>query len=303
MKDLVHIKTISEFHRKNGLEPPKHPLISLADYGKMYHRDMLLHFTQDFYSIALKKNVVGKWQYGQMDYDFDEGLMSFFGPHQVLRVDIEDKQLKEKPSGWILLIHPDFLYNTDLTNKIKRYKFFNYDINEALFLSKQEEEIMDAILHNIQQEYQSNIDEFSKKIIIAQIELLLSYSERFYKRQFLTREKVNHEILNRFETILREYFTDGSLLNQGLPSVQFIGEKLNITPDYLSSLLRHLTGQNARQHIQNKIIELAKEKLSVTNLSISEIAYELGFEHPQSFSKLFKKKTEMTPLEFRASFN
>lgn len=303
MKELVHIKTISEFHRYNGLAKPEHPLISLVDYGKMYHQDMLLHFTQDFYSIALKKNVMGKWRYGQMNYDFDEGLMSFFGPHQVLQIDIDEQQLEQKPSGWILLIHPDFLYNTNLIKKIKQYGFFNYDIREALFLSEREELIIATILQTIRQEYRLNIDEFSKNIIITQIELLLNYSERFYKRQFFTREKNNHEILTRFETILNEFFSKESLLDQGLPSVQFIGKKLNITPDYLSSLLKHLTGQNTRQHIQNKVIELAKEKLSTTQLPISAIAYDLGFEHPQSFSKLFKKKTNFSPLEFRQSFN
>lgn len=303
MKELVHIKTISEFHEYNRLPKPEHSLISLVDYGKMYHSDMLLHFTQNFYSIALKKNVIGKWRYGRMDYDFDEGLMSFFAPNQVLHIDIDEKQLKQKPSGWILLIHPDFLYNTNLVQEIRKYDFFNYAIREALFLSEKEENIIANILQVIQQEYQSNIDEFSKNIIITQIELLLNYSERFYKRQFLTREKNNHEILVRFETILNDYFIKDSLVDKGLPSVQDVAEKLNITPDYLSSLLKLLTGQNTRQHIQSKIIEQAKIKLSTTNESIGTIAYDLGFEHPQSFSKLFKSKTNLSPLEFRQSFN
>jgi len=301
MKTCTHIKTISEFHQRNRLSKPEHPLISLVDYGQMYHDDMLLHFTQGFYSIAFKKNVIGKWQYGRQDYDFDEGLMSFFAPNQVLDITIDEQQFKNKPSGWILLIHPDFLWNTELSQKFRQYDFFNYAINEALFLSEKEETIIAQIFANIQHEYASNMDEFSKSIIISQIGLLLNYSQRFYKRQFLTREKNNHEILTRFEKILVDYCSSELLTRQGLPTVSYISEKLHITPDYLSTMLRHITGQNTRQHIQDKVIEMAKEKLSTTSASVSEIAYGLGFEHPQSFSKLFKKRTKLTPLEFRAS--
>jgi len=303
MKTLVHIGTISEFHRLNGDAKPEHPLISLIDYGKIYHANRLLHFTQGFYSIALKKNVIGKWQYGQSSYDFDEGVMSFFAPDQVLDIEIDEQQLIDKPSGWILLIHPDFLWNTGLVKKMSNYGFFNYAINEALFLSEKEEYIVSQILENIRQEYSANIDEFSKSIIVTQIELLLNYSERFYKRQFLTRDKNNYEVLTRFELALAQYMGSDTLQDQGLPTVQHIAEMLHITPDYLSSLLRYSTGKNARQHIQHYIIELAKVRLSTTTGSVSEIAFALGFEHPQSFSKLFKKHTKLTALEFRAAYN
>lgn len=303
MSDLVKIKTISQFHQVNGLPAPIHPLISLVDYGAMYENVRPLHWSQHFYSISLKRNVVGKFRYGQLDYDFDEGLMSFFAPDQVLNIESHEMDYTNKPSGWILLIHPDFLWNTPLAKKMQQYEFFGYAINESLFLSEKEEAVIISILQNIEQEYKSNIDDFSKNIIISQIELLLSYAERFLKRQFLTREKNNHEIITRFEEVLTSYFKNGSLLDDGIPTVQEISDQLNITSNYLSSLLKHTTGQNTRQHIQNKLIELAKVKLSTTQLSVSEIAYELGFEHSQSFSKLFKSKTNQTPLEFRAAFN
>lgn len=303
MTDLVHIKTIAQFHEANGLPKPEHPLIGLIDYSKLYKTQMLNHFTHDFFSITLKRNVVGKFRYGQMDYDFDEGLMTFIAPKQVLQITIDDEQLKKKPSGWILNIHPDFFWNTVLAEKIRKYKFFEYSVNEALFLSEKEEKIILDIFTNIKSEYLSYTDEFSKNIIISQIELLLSYAERFYKRQFITREKDNHDILTKFENCLNNYFTQNKHETDGKPSVQYFANELSLSPDYLSHVIKLATGENCRQHIQNKIIEIAKEKLSTSNSSVSEIAFQLGFEHSQSFSKLFKKQTKLTPLEFRANFN
>ena len=208
-----------------------------------------------------------------------------------------------KRTGWMLLIHPDFFWNTPLAKTIKQYEYFGYSVNEALFLSDKEESIIIGILQNIQQEYHSNIDKFSQDIIISQIEVLLNYSERFYHRQFLTRKITNNKILNRLEEILSEYFNSDDIVVNGLPTVQHIAEDLNVSPNYLSGLLKVLTGQSTQQHIHDKLIEKAKEKLSTTNLSVSEIAFELGFEHSQSFSKLFKSKTKFSPMEFRRSFN
>lgn len=200
--------------------------------------------------------------------------------------------------------HPSrFFWNSPLATNIKRYEFFDYSVNEALFLSEKEKEILNNIIQNIRQEYHTNIDKFSEGIIISQIETLLNYSERFYQRQFITRKITNHKILDRLETILNDYFKSNDLATKGLPTVQFISNMLNVSPGYLSSLLKVLTGESTQQHIHNKLIERAKEKLSTTELSVSEIAYELGFEHPQSFSKLFKTKTKVSPLEFRQSFN
>lgn len=203
----------------------------------------------------------------------------------------------------MLLIHPDFLWNTSLAKTIKQYGFFNYSVKEALWLSQKEETIIHQIIQNIRQEYHTNIDTFSQSIIISQIETLLNYSERFYQRQFITRKTVNHQILDRLEKFLSDYFNSDDLVSKGLPTVQHIADNLNVSPNYLSGLLKVLTGQSTQQHIHDKLIEKAKEKLSTTERSISEIAYELGFEYPQSFSKLFKTKTNLSPLEFRQSFN
>ncbi|MBS1525232.1 MAG: AraC family transcriptional regulator [Bacteroidetes bacterium] len=298
------IKTISEFHRARGLPKPEHPLISVVDVGGVKHTPghERLHYVFDFYSIALKRNFSAKMRYGQQQYDFDEGIMFFMAPGQVFSIEFNPNQAIQQ-SGWMLLIHPDFLWNTPLAKKIRRYEFFDYAVNEALFLSDKEEIIIAGILQHIQNEYRTNIDKFSQEIIIAQVELLLTYSERFYNRQFITRKIANHEVLGRLEKLLETYFDGDEIIQKGLPSVTYIAEKLNVSPGYLGGLLKVLTGLNTQQHIHQKLIDKAKEKLSTTALTVSEIAYELGFEHPQSFSKLFKTKTNLSPLEFRQSFN
>ena len=301
---MKHFKTITEFHRFRQLPKPAHPLISVINIETV--RQLLseepINLFFDFYFIALKRISNSKVKYGQQQYDFDEGILSFMSPNQVFSIALDnDEELKQ--SGWVLLIHPDFLWNTALAKTIKKYDFWAYSVNEALFLSEKEEATIKNIIQNVQQEYHSNIDKFSKQIIISQIETLLNYAERFYNRQFITREKGNHQILDRLENLLAEYFISDILCKNGLPTVQFISEKLNISPNYLRGTLKTLTGQNTQQHIHNKLIELAKEKLSTTDLSVSEIAYELGFEHSQSFSKIFKIKTDLSPMKFRQSFN
>jgi len=303
-KQLQRLKTISEFHRVRGLPSPEHPLISLVDYETIKHSaaNNTTSWVYDFYSLALKRNYGAKFKYGQQEYDFDEGIMFFIAPGQVFSVEVADGQ-PTFHSGYILLIHPDFLWNTPLAATIKQYGFFDYEADEALFLSDKEETTIVSIFKNIRQEYCSNIDHFSQDVIIAQLELLLTYADRFYHRQFLTRKVTNHKILARLEHLLAEYFKGNNLAANGLPTVQFVAESLNVSPGYLSGLLKVLTGQSTQQHIHDKLIEKAKEKLSGTALSVSEIAYELGFEHPQSFSKLFKSKTSTTPLGYRQSFN
>ncbi len=296
-------KTISGFHQFRGLPKPEHPLISVINMEMMKQLpDNETSMTKDFYSIALKRNFNSKMKYGQQDFDFDEGVMFFMAPGQVLKIEVE-KNAPLQHSGWMLLVHPDFLWNTPLAKKIKHYEYFGYSVNEALFLSEKEETAIAGMLQNIQQEYHANIDRFSQDIIIAQLELLLNYADRFYHRQFITRKITNHKILNRVEELLTAYFNSNDLLKKGLPTVQYIAAALNVSPNYLSGLLKTLTGQSTQQHIHNKLLEKAREKLSVTDLSVSEIAYELGFEHPQSFSKLFKSKTNVSPLQFRQSFN
>ncbi|MEY8760179.1 helix-turn-helix domain-containing protein [Chryseobacterium tongliaoense] len=304
MKKTFRFNSIAEFHNFCNLPNPEHPLISLVDYSKVSYPvdDSEMKWIQNFYSVGLKRNVNAKFNYGQQQYDFDSGVLTFISPLQFLKVEI-NPEAKVEPTGWLLLIHPDFLWGTSLAKKIKSYDFFQYAVNEALFLSDKEENVIVDILRNIEKEYQSNIDKFSQELIVAQVELLLIYAERYYERQFITRKKTSHEVLDRFEEILSGYFQNEKSINNGIPTVKAIAEEMNISPNYLGSLLRIHTQQNTQQHIQNKIIEYAKERLSTTALSVSEIAYELGFEHPQSFSKLFKQKTSQSPLEFRNFFS
>jgi AraC family transcriptional activator of pobA len=297
----LRIKTISEFHRLRGLPKPEHPLISLVDYEAMEYtvNEAKSSWVSEFYSISIKRTTNAKIKYGQKDYDFDEGVMFFMAPNQVFSIET-DENIEAKHTGWLLLIHPDFLWNAALAKNIKQYEYFDYSINEALFLSEKEETNIYNIIKNIQQEYHANLDKFSQQIIISQIETLLNYSERFYHRQFLTRKKASHQILDRLDEILKDHFAGNSSV---LPTVQFVAETLNLSSSYLNGILKSYTGQTTQQHIHNKLINKAKEILSTTTLSVSEIAYQLGFEHSQSFSKLFKTKTDQSPLEFRASFN
>jgi AraC-like DNA-binding protein len=304
MKSNVHtFNTIGQFHQISGLPKPQHPLVSLVDYGLVEYQndEKEISWVQNFYTVGLKRDIQGKFRYGQQQYDFDEGLMAFVSPGQLVHLSTEKPQVR--PTGFLLLIHPDFIWNTSLAKNIKQYEFFGYGANEALFLSEQEEVIITDILLNIRREYHANIDKFTQNIIVAQIELLLNYCERFYQRQFITRKKTNHQILERLENMLNDCIMSGNLIDKGLPTAQQIAASLNVSPNYLGSLLKTLTGQTTQQHIQNKLIEKAKEKLSATTLSVSEIAYELGFEYPQSFSKFFKARTNVTPLAFRQSFN
>ena len=302
--EIVRIKSITEYHRFRGLPKPEHPLISLVDYSLIQFTEeaQTLNIVMDFYSIALKRDIGAKIYYGQQTYDFDEGLMSFIAPGQVLRIE-RDPDSFNSGSGYLLQIHPDFLWGSALAQQIKKYSFFDYSIHEALFLSSREEETILSIFKNVKQEYHSNIDSFSQGLIVSQIELLLKYCERFYSRQFITRKISSHQMLAKVENFLNSYFSSQEQIEDGLLSVKKIADAMNVSSDYLSNMLKQLTGKNAQEHIHQKLIEKAKEKLSTTSLSVSEIAYDLGFEYPQSFSKLFKIKTNVSPLEFRKSFN
>jgi len=307
------IKSITEAHRLRGLTKPEHPLISVINepIGELAS-DIPKSFVTDLYSIVLKSNAGSnfKIKYGQQDYDFDEGVMSFMSPGQVFGIEpdrqgtgIDIQQIKPNPDEWVLLVHPDFLWNTTLARKIRQYEFFNYSVNEALFLSEKEEKYILGIFENIRQEYRSSIDKFTQEIIITQIESLLAYAERFYTRQFITRKITNHHLLDRLEASLITYFNSAELANKGFPTVKFISDELHVSPNYLSGILKVLTGRSTQQHIQDKIIEIAKEKLSTSDLTVSQIAYQLGFGYPQSFIKLFKTRTLQTPLEYRQTFN
>jgi len=295
--------SLSEAHRALGLPKPLHPLISFVNstHTPMAEARPSGSHVLNFYKISYKPGLTGRLRYGQGYYDFDEGGLIFAAPNQVIGGNNEDNP--RECSLYTLLIHPDFLLGYPLAKKIKQYGFFSYSVNEALHLSEKEKTTIIAIFTIIEEELNSRIDDFSQDVVISQIELLLNYANRFYKRQFITRKAASSELLQKLEELLDDYFSNDQSVNKGIPTVQYLSEHLNISPGYLSDMLRSLTGQNAQQHIHDKLIEKAKEKLSVTSLSVSEVAYELGFEHPQSFSKLFKTKTKLSPLEFRRSFN
>lgn len=303
---LFRFSSVSDYHRAAGLPKPAHPLISVVHMEdiSLPIAEVPFSLVGDFYWISMKKMHHFKFKYGQHNSDYEDGVLFFMSPGQLFGVEsVEHAGNLKKSEGWMILIHPDFLWNTPLAKNIRQYEFFSYSVNEALYLSEKEEAMLTAIVNQIEQEYNTAIDRFSQNVIVAQLELLLTYSERFYHRQFITRKKASHELLIRLEDYLSSYFNSGALAKRGLPGVTHIAEILNISPGYLSTLLKTLTGQNMQQHLHHKLIELAKEKLSTSNLTVSEIAYELGFEHLQSFSKLFKTKTNLSPLEFRASFN
>lgn len=295
------MQSISEQHRYMGLPKPKHSMVSVFRFEEVQNSDLetLDHFMLGFYCISIKKNFKGKLKYGQRYYDFDEGVMMFIMPNQLLR----HLHSETATEGVCLCFHPDFLNGYPLARTIKNYGFFSYETSEALHLSEAEEAIIENILQNIETEYQSNIDKFSQDVIVAQIELLLQYCNRFYNRQFITRKPANDEILIRLENLLTDYFGNEKLRHSGVPTVQLISKQLNVSPNYLSDMLRSITGQTTQQHIHNKLIDKAKELLTTTTLSVSEIAYQLGFEYPQSFNKLFKRKTDTSPSEFRQSFS
>lgn len=294
-------ESLSGVHKVLGMPAPLHPLVSLinnadnsVDLNKLPNPHVL-----NFYKISYKKNFHGKIRYGQHFYDFDEGGMFFVSPNQITA---HDGEIKDH-SGYTLLFHPDFLLGYPLAKKIKGYGFFSYSVNESLHLSEIEKETIISIFKIIETELQSRIDDFSQDVIISQVELLLNYANRFYKRQFITRKPVNNTLLQKMDDILNMYYNTDRSVESGIPTVQYLAEELQVSPGYLSDMLRSLTGLNAQQHIHLKLIDKAKEVLSTTNLTISEIAYHLGFEHPQSFSKLFRLKTTLSPLDFRRSFN
>lgn len=305
-KELQHpleTDSLSDIHAAFGLPAPAHPLVSLIDgpSGEIIASKIPQSHVLKFYKISYKPSRSGKLKYGQAYYDFNEGGLLFAAPNQIIGPHSSNDG--DVCSRYTLLIHPDFLWNYPLAKKIKQYGFFSYSANEGLHLSDIEKETILSIFRNIEVELNSRIDDFSQDVIISQIELLLNYANRFYKRQFITRKVVNHTLLQKLEDLLNEYFDTEQTLKSGIPTVHYLSERLNISPSYLSDLLRSLTGQNTQQYIQDKVIEKAKEKLSTTTLSVSEVAYALGFGHSQSFNKLFKAKTNVSPLAFRRSFN
>lgn len=303
MKTPEKVSSISMLHQFLGLKKPANPLISVFNFDdvKLEPETILSAITTDFFVIALKKDCAGgKCKYGQQYYDFDEGIMYFIAPHQVLQF---DDILLNKVRGFVLVVHPDFLHGYRLASEIKEYGYFSYTTNEALHLSEKEEKTIFDIIANIEQEISINMDSFTQDLLVSNLDLLLKYCDRYYNRQFLTRKKVNSDLLSKLELLLDDYFKNDKLTINGIPSVHSIADQLHLSANYLSDMLRVQTGQTTQQHIQNRVIEKAKELLSTSSMSVSEIAYQLGFEHPQSFHRLFKNRTSVSPLEFRSSLN
>ncbi|PUZ25851.1 AraC family transcriptional regulator [Chitinophaga parva] len=301
MSKIVKLESITEFHRLLDIPGPAHPLITLLDTngGRINLSRLPVSYVTTLYKITFIQKLGGKFRYGQGYYDFDEGSMVFTAPNQV----VGNTANYKGNEGYSLIFHQDFLQGYPLASKIKQYGFFSYATNEALHLSEQERTTVSSVFNIIREELNNRIDDFSREVVIAQIELLLSYAKRFYKRQFITRHATTNDLLQQFEAQLNAYFSGEKPVYNGGLTVHYLAQQLNYTPDYLSDMLRSLTGLNAQQHIHEKMIEKSKELLLTTQLTVSEVAYQLGFEHPQSFSRLFKSKTGQSPLGFRASFN
>lgn len=305
--DIQTLHTVTEYTRYCNLPAPAHPLLTLIDLGaanqqggggggKVVNKPVSLQL----YTVFLKRNLKGLLYYGHRPYDFSEGVMGFSAPGQVFAVDpsLDTSQI----TGWMLVFHPDLLRRYPLGKKITSYGFFAYAVHEALHLSEGEEVQLGRLLDNLRSECERPIDAFSQDVFVGQIELLLTYADRFYNRQFVTRRTVEHDrgsLLSRFETALTDYFAQEG--EHPLPTVQFFADTLNVSPAYLSDLLRILTGQTTQQHIHQALIEKAKQLLLTTSLSINETAFQLGFDYPQYFSRLFKRKTGLSPAAFRFS--
>lgn len=297
--EIHHIKTISQLHEMQGLPKPTHPLISIVDVSQWEIPEQWIGFksTTDLYSIALKDKSCGML-YGRNKYDFDEGVMIFTAPNQVQQI-TKAQQLNEI-KGWMLFFHPDLIRHTSLGKNIDNYKFFGYDVYEALHLSDAEQQTISDCVNMIKNEIAERIDNHSQKVISSYLELLLNLSTRYFDRQFITRKSSNSNTVSQIEKLLKEYFKSDALKENGLPTVKYLADQVHLSASYLSDLLKKETGMNAQDHIHYYLIEEAKNILLNTNNSVGEIAYSLGFEYPQYFSKLFKLKTGQTPIEYRS---
>ena len=297
----VDIESISDLHNFYGHSKPKHPLISIIDLKEIdannRPKDSTL-YRLGFYTIFFKTNR-GVLKYGKSNYDFDEGSLIFTAPYQV----ISTSPTLQFDEGWGFFFHPDLLNTSALGKKISSYSFFSYDSNEALHISEDEKQIIKECIGNIKREYSQNIDKHTERLIQSNIELFLNYCNRFYDRQFFTRSPVNNDIVQRFEKTLKDYFSQDTLIEAGLPDVKYLASRLNLSPNYLSDLLNKYTGKTTQEHIHLQLIDKAKVLLCSTDKSVSEIAYELGFDYPSHFTKIFKRKTNLTPIQFKRSFN
>ncbi|MCT4644410.1 MAG: helix-turn-helix domain-containing protein [Carboxylicivirga sp.] len=296
-KHIVEINTITQIHDAIGIAKPKHPLVSVIpikhlsdyDYGDFT-------YVMNLYHISLKTGISGEITYGRNSYDFQEGTMVFSKPQQSMAYG-ENKTTEE--GGWSLFFHPDLIRKSELGKTIDQYNFFSYDAFEALHLSEDERESLTDLIRKIEKEYSQNIDQHSQELIIANIELILKYCARYYDRQFYTRTNINKDSASQFEQLLKVYYNSDKPLNMGVPTVKYCAEQLNMSSHYLSDMLRKETGKSAQEHIYNFLINKAKTKLLASSDTVSQIAYELGFDYPQHFSKLFKSKAGNSPAEYR----
>ncbi|MCF8424272.1 MAG: helix-turn-helix transcriptional regulator [Bacteroidia bacterium] len=299
MKDLIHLQTITDLHKLFNLGNSFHPLVTVLDFSKV--TEQVKHnskITTDFYSIMFKNYCKNHVKYGRKAIDFQEGNLICIAPNQVVEIDNEVEEREDK-MGWGLFFHPDLIRSTSLNEKIKNNSFFHYEVSEALHLSDKEKNILLECVQKIQTELQENIDVHSQYIIVSTIELLLNYCSRFYGRQLITRGQNNKSIISQIENLLTQYFAVNKINEQGLPTVKYLADKVHLSPSYLSDLLKKETGKNAQEHIHFYLIEEAKNLLLNSEKNVNEIAFDLGFEYPQYFNKLFKKKTGKTPMEYR----
>lgn len=300
MNDIIKITSITELHNFLQLPKPKHPLVSILPItDEITNFDYGGHtYSFEFYQISLKIGISGSLVYGRNSYDFQEGTMTFIRPNQTIK--IENSQDYQGASGWTLLFHPDLIRKSELGKIISRYSFFHYETNEALHVSDDERHALTDLVSKIEKEYNQNIDKHSQELIISNIDLLLKYCKRYYDRQFYTRTNLNKDFVTKFESVILDYFNAEKGRETGVLTVSYCAAIMNMSANYLGDLIKNETGISAKEHIQNLIIEKAKTKILATSKTISEIAYDFGFEYPQSFNKLFKAKTGYTPTEYRS---
>lgn len=303
-ENIFRIQSVTQFFEAIGKGKPNHPLIGILDVTELElsEEQMIMYkdvrMTSDLYTIILKDGSCGM-QYGRNKYDFEEGVLQFMAPNQIV-----SSNNSHTPStyGFFLVFHPDLIRNFDLGKKIKRYSFFNYGVHEALHLSKREEDTLQEIVRNIEEELLMNIDKHSQEVLVTNIQLLLNYSDRFYERQFITRKNSSSDIVSQVEELIQNFYENKLQLESGTPSPDYFAEKVNYSTPYLSDLLKKETGRSTKDHIDDHIIELAKTELANTNKTVNEIAYDLGFNYPHYFSRLFKKKTGESPNIYRSKF-
>lgn len=299
MSNVVHIETISDMYKMLPQASVKHPLVSVVDFSKYQEQfNSGTKITLGFYSVMFKNFCSNKMKYGQQVYDFNDGSLICISPRQIISLD-EPTEQRSDISGWGLFFHPELIRGTSLGAKMKEYTFFSYETSEALHLSDKEKQILYDCVLKIENELNENIDTHSQNLIVSNIELLLNYCLRYYGRQFITRKNSNKDTVLQVEKLLSSYFNSGIIQEKGLPTVKYLADNVHLSSNYLSDLLKKETGMNAQDHIHFFLIEEAKSILLNSGNSVSEIAYSLGFEYPQYFSKLFKQKTGKTPNEYR----